>query len=300
MAFNNAINATQTGLLTANSSGALTGGTTTQYYVLTGGASNAINNIAPSSTSGTPLISQGASSQPIFGTCVVAGGGSGLTSATAYGLIVGGTTTTGNLQVITPGTSGTVLQYNGASSLPTWVTAPSGGTNRLVLIQSQTASSSSSLTFTSGITSTYNDYWICISSIITSATGANLEMQISTNGGSSYISSSYTTGEVSTNNTVGGAWNNDVNATSYMIAIHNVSTSSVYASTSFTLYNATSGSGYVQTQGTGCSYDAGLSGMYFIYQMGNYNTSSTTVNALKFLTSSGTFSGTISLFGILE
>ena len=117
MAFNNAINANETGLLTASSSGVITGGTTTQYNVLTGGASNAINNIAPSSTSGTPLISQGSSSQPVFGTAVVVGGGTGITSGTAYGVVVGGTSSTGALQVITPGTAVNVLQYNGSSLL---------------------------------------------------------------------------------------------------------------------------------------------------------------------------------------
>ena len=298
MAFNNDINATATGLLTASSTGVITGNTTTQYNVLTGGASNAINNIAPSSTSGTPLISQGASSQPVFGTCVVAGGGTGITSGTAYGVVVGGTTTTGNLQVITPGTSGQVLQYNGASSLPTWVAAPAGGTNYLVLISSQTASASSSLTFTSGITSTYNDYFILLSSIKLSASNP-LQMQISTNGGSSYITSGYLTAQVGILSTAAsGTWANDVNATTYMVSMY-MSASTVYGFSNIYLYNATSGSGLVTMAGDGCLALPGTSSEYVTLQ-GVYTTASTTVNALKFIPSSGTFSGTITLFGVLE
>lgn len=44
--------------------------TITQYNVQTGGASNLLNNVAPSATSGVPVISQGAAAQPVFGTAV--------------------------------------------------------------------------------------------------------------------------------------------------------------------------------------------------------------------------------------
>ncbi len=96
--------------------------TITQYNIQTGGASNLLNNVAPSSTSGVPVISQGASSQPIFGTAVVAGGGTGQTSLDAYALICGGTTDTGALQTVAGGTSGTLLQAAG-DALPAYTTA---------------------------------------------------------------------------------------------------------------------------------------------------------------------------------
>jgi hypothetical protein len=100
----------------------------TQYNVQTGGVSNALNNVAPSATSGVPLISQGSASQPIFGTAVVAGGGTGDTSFTAYSVITGGTTSTGALQNVSGvGTSGQVLTSQGAGALPQWANAASGG-----------------------------------------------------------------------------------------------------------------------------------------------------------------------------
>ncbi len=74
--------ATLTGILTGNGTSAVTAKAITQYNVLTGGASNAPNSVAPSSTSGVPLISNGSSSYPSFGTTSIAGGG---TNATSFG-----------------------------------------------------------------------------------------------------------------------------------------------------------------------------------------------------------------------
>jgi hypothetical protein len=50
----------------------------------------------------------------------VAQGGTGVTSTTAYGVITGGTTTTGTLQNAGAGSTGQVLTSNGSSALPTW------------------------------------------------------------------------------------------------------------------------------------------------------------------------------------
>jgi hypothetical protein len=111
-----------------NTTGAFSETAMTQYNLLTGGASaQSINQIAPGATSGVPLISQGAAAYPIYGTAVVAGGGTGVTSLTAYAVVCGGTTTTGPVQsVASVGTSGQVLTSNGAGALPTFQT-PSGG-----------------------------------------------------------------------------------------------------------------------------------------------------------------------------
>lgn len=73
----------------------------TQYNVQTGGASNALNNVAPGATSGVPLISQGAASQPIFGTALVAGGGTGSTSFNTTGVVISGATSTTALAAVT-------------------------------------------------------------------------------------------------------------------------------------------------------------------------------------------------------
>ena len=83
---------TLTGVLTGNGTSAFTASAVTQHDVLVGGVSNAITSVAPSATSGVPLISQGAAADPAFGTAVVAGGGTGATTFTANGVLLGNTT----------------------------------------------------------------------------------------------------------------------------------------------------------------------------------------------------------------
>lgn len=128
MAFNNAVNATQTGVQTISTAGAWTGSTFSQYTVLIGGASNAISTATPSATSGVPLISQGSSSNPVFGTAVVAGGGTGSTSFTTYGPVVAASTSTGALTSVSPSaTAGVPFVSGGSSANPSFTTAVVAG-----------------------------------------------------------------------------------------------------------------------------------------------------------------------------
>ncbi len=93
----------------------------TAHYIPIGNGTSAITLLAPSATSGIPLISQGAASDPAYGTAVVAGGGTGNTTFTAYSVICAGTTATGAFQnVVGVGNAGEQLTSNGAGLLPTW------------------------------------------------------------------------------------------------------------------------------------------------------------------------------------
>ncbi len=144
------ISTTQTGLLTGNGT-ALIGTPITQYSVLTAGASNLPNSVAPSATVGIPLISKGIVAQPDFGTAVVAGGGTGATSFVAYTPVCGGTTSTAPLQsVVSTGTSGQVLTSNGAGFLPTFQNASSGG-GGWQLIQTQTVAAAAFVLFSTNL-----------------------------------------------------------------------------------------------------------------------------------------------------
>lgn len=63
----------------------------------------------------------------VTGTVVVATGGTGLTTTTAYSPVITGTTATGAFQAsLGPGTSGQVLTSAGAAALPTWSAVPNG------------------------------------------------------------------------------------------------------------------------------------------------------------------------------
>ena len=117
---------TLTGVLVGSGTSNITGNAVTQHDVLVGGASNAITSVAPSSTSGIPLVSNGASADPSFTTAVVAGGGTGVTSfANTSALLASGTTTTGTLQNIASVATGQVLTSAGTSTLPAWSASPS-------------------------------------------------------------------------------------------------------------------------------------------------------------------------------
>ncbi|NDC56469.1 MAG: hypothetical protein EBZ69_06635, partial [Alphaproteobacteria bacterium] len=71
-------------------------------------------------TSGQTVKTDG-SGTITFGTLGVPGGGTGLSTTTAYGLIAAGTTSTGNFQQVSgTGNSGQILTSNGAGALPSW------------------------------------------------------------------------------------------------------------------------------------------------------------------------------------
>ena len=82
MATNNSVNITASGIVSYDGTSAFSAVTTTQYNLLVGAASNGITSVAPSATSGVPIISQGVSANPAYGTCLVAGGGTGAVSLT--------------------------------------------------------------------------------------------------------------------------------------------------------------------------------------------------------------------------
>lgn len=122
MATNNSSNQSAAGLAKYNGTGTWSGVTVTQYYALVGDTGNGIVSVNPGSTAGVALVSGGASTNPSFATVVVAGGGTGLATLTAYQLLAAGTTSTGNLQQISLGTAGQVLTSNGAGALSSFQT----------------------------------------------------------------------------------------------------------------------------------------------------------------------------------
>jgi hypothetical protein len=93
----------------------------TDHGVLISHNLGAFTSVTPSATSGIPLVSQGVAANPAYTTAVVAGGGTGGTTFTAYSVITAGTTSTGAFQNVSgTGTLGQVLTSNGAGALPTW------------------------------------------------------------------------------------------------------------------------------------------------------------------------------------
>lgn len=85
------------------------------HNVLVGAGTSTITSVAPSATSGIPLISQGVAADPIFGTAVVAGGGTGSTSFNIDGIVISGTTTTSPLTSLTLSNGQMVIGSTGVS-----------------------------------------------------------------------------------------------------------------------------------------------------------------------------------------
>ena len=289
---------TLTGVVIGNGTSAFTASAVTQHDVLVGGASNAITSVAPSATSGVPLISQGASSDPAFGTAVVAGGGTGATSFTAYGVLTGGTTTTGAVQSLAAlGASGTVLTSNGASALPSFQAAGSAGA--LTLISTKTASSSASIIFNSGITATYNNYMLVLSNFAPATNTSGLAMLISRDGGSTWGSNTAYFSDTHGILLSGTTWGTfAVGGGGQWVIIPPTSTTSPSSMTVY-LYNATSASkpsmsgNFFYISSTGPTVGTGVTSGY-------YN-AAFTVNAIFLGMASGNIAtGTASLYGISQ
>ncbi len=136
------------GVVSAGTLSVANGGTgvaaLTIHYLPIGNGTSAVTLLAPSATSGVPLISQGSSSDPAYGTAVVAGGGTGVTATTVGGILVGSSTSAfTNLPI---GSNTFVLTSNGTTAA--WAAA-SGG------------SSFTWSTITADQTATTNNGYIC-------------------------------------------------------------------------------------------------------------------------------------------
>lgn len=248
---------------------------------------------------------------------VVAEGGTADITLTNHGVLIGQGTSA--VAATAAGSSGQVLQSGGASADPVYSTATypatastsgniltSDGTNIVstapvtagaawVKIQGQTPSGSSGITFTSGITATYNTYILSYENV-TVAGALNLVIQISTNAGVSYISTNYQSG---INNAPynSSTLTNTNTATGFWITAFSANT--VSANGIIYLRNMTSGSGIVACHAFNEKYNsAGTASMEI--NAGAYTTAATTVNALQVVPSASTFSGTFTLYGMRQ
>lgn len=129
MATNNAINLTASGLVAYNGTGTFSGRTLTA----TSSKIAIVNGDGTGGNPGVDVTEANLTLDNIGGTLSVNKGGTGVASLTAYAVICGGTTGTGNVQSIASvGSSGQVLTSNGAGALPTFQAASGGGLSWVV------------------------------------------------------------------------------------------------------------------------------------------------------------------------
>lgn len=214
----------------------------------------------------------------------VSNGGTGVDNTTAYGLICGGTTTTGALQNAGTGTIGQILTSAGSSSLPIWSTPTSGS---WVLLQTITANNTTGTIIFDDtiITSSYVNYVFVINALIT-ASAQILFYQCSTDNGSTfetfdrsvntaaYNSNSFTNVSTSTSNI--RLYSNSKGPFSAVIFFYQLSGGKIFST--------------FQTFGNGVGYAYGS----------GYSTTTTAINEIQFFSAANWTSGTISCYGIVS
>jgi len=134
----------------------------TAHDLMIGNGTSALTLLAPSSTSGVPLISQGASSNPAYGTAVVAGGGTGATTLTSNGVLLGNGTSA--VSATTAGTNGQLL-IGGTSAAPAFATVTTStgvnfttGSNTLAIDVKSAGYAVNAVSGTSGTLAAQNMY----------------------------------------------------------------------------------------------------------------------------------------------
>jgi len=222
-----------------------------------------------------------------------AGSGGIKIPAFAEGALV--TSSSGVISTVT-GTAGYVLTANTAGTAPSFQAA-STGTGNMVLIQSQNASSSSTLDFTSGVTG-YTYYVIEFLAVLPATDNTDLQMQYTKDGGSTWEAGTqyvyFLSKTVSSASTFAAT---NSTGTSQFVLSSGTSNSSAYA-----LYGSANLYGFTNTsrQATSSivSANSSLATMQALGAM-RFTSTTGTVNGVRIKFSSGNIaSGTIRLFGV--
>ena len=187
------------------------------------------------------------------------------------------------------------------------VTSLPFGVGNLIHIQSQTASNSASISFTTGIDSTYKEYQFYFIDIHARTGGTEFSFQCSTNGGSTYATTVTSTSFVAYHYESDAATDlayitadDQAQGTAFQRLIFNGSAGSgadENMAGSLQLYNPSSTT-YVKHFISNINTLHGSAISVQCLYAGYYNTTSA-INAVQFKMSSGNFDGTIAMFGVL-
>jgi hypothetical protein len=257
--------------LTINTSGSCNA----TYCNFTGGTASAITI-----TSGTLLINEAQVNSS--NTNAITGAGT-----IQYGLIVySGSSSTNNVSTQT--------------KLPTQPSIPTGS-GAWTLLQTQTASNSANITFTSTyITSTYNKYALVMNNVVPATNGVSMSMTVSVDNGSNYLATGY---KAVINVFSEAATANAVSSTTLIpltIITGNTLANTAGIGLMGTLYmlNWTSGSSFPEIHGN-CSYLESSAANTLTGLWGGRAPTTNVINNIKIVMSSGNIStGTFSLYGI--
>ena len=179
-------------------------------------------------------------------------------------------------------------------------------TGNMVLISSQTASDSASISFTTGIDSTYKEYQFWFVDIKARTNAVSFDFNLSTDSGSNYNVTKTTTifqanhDEADTFTTFSYRTGNDLaQSTAFqllMIGMGNNADNS--GAGSMCLFNPSSTTYVKHFTAVTNNYEYSNIASYNLFTAGYGNTTSA-VNAIQFKMSSGNFDGTIAMFGVV-
>ena len=201
-------------------------------------------------------------------------------------------------------TSGVFTSSAITNSSVTGITVLANASDGITLISSQTASNSASISFTSGLTSTYKAYKFVFSNINPANDGVNFTFNMSTDAGSNYNVTKTTTlfrGYHSESGTGGILSYDGSQDLAQSTAFQNLAESlgngaDENANGSLLLFNPSSTT-YVKHFISRISenHEADLA---IDYYMAGYGNTTSAVNAVQFKMASGNFDGVIYLYGI--
>jgi hypothetical protein len=274
--------------------------------VISGDTSGTVTLQAPA-VAGTTVLTLPATSGTVITT--TSGTASSATTATTATNLAGGSNGTipyqsasGTTQMLAVGTSGQVLQTNGAGA-PSWVT-PSAGA--ITLISTQTASGGTSVNWT-GLT-TYNKYQIIVENLYGTG-GSILYLQLGYGAGPTYITSNYqyvnSTAYRGSAGSNGSSIYSSVTDSGAQIAgaAQSIGTNS-FNGISGTIFitNMLATTGNSKASGTsligGDGFGNGSSAAMEIDSVGFSNSDTNVKTAIKLYTPYGTITGKFSLYGI--
>ena len=201
-------------------------------------------------------------------------------------------------------TSGVFTSSAITNSSVTGITVLANASDGITFISSQTASNSASISFTSGLTSTYKAYKFVFSSIHARTDEAFFQFNLSTDAGSNYNVTKTTTMFRSHHNEAGSdaslSYQSDkdlAQSTSYQpLMTYMGSDADQAGSGTLTIFNPASTVYVKHFIATTNHYEySNYSQKYF---MAGYGNTTSAVNAIRFQMSSGNFDGTIYLYGI--
>lgn len=258
----------------------------------TGGGAGTVTNTG-TLTSGKAIIGNGSADVTVSSlTAQFVGSSSGTQAAASM--------TTARLLGRTTASSGAVEEITVGSglSLAAGALTATGGGGGLVLLEQHTAAAAANLDFTTFYSSTYDDYEIRITGMLMGTSSANLLMTVSADGGSNWNSSAnyYSMFSGIRNDGTGISFASN-GATAGMIASSMQNDTKWGLRANLQLVGMGSTTLAVGARGT-IDYIHSTNYIWSGSLLASFDNSTTAYNALRFAPSSGTFTGTIRIYGL--